>query len=72
MLTDGLTGSLKISQATTHGTGFLFTEILGGELLASVLLLQLAAALNAQDGEDAGDGLADVAAIQKLVIQVKK
>lgn len=71
MLTDSLTGSLEVGQATTHSTGLLLTEILGSVLLASVLLLQLAAALNAQDSEDAGDSLADMAAIKNIRLKSK-
>lgn len=62
------TGGILLGQTATDGTGLLGAEVEGKVLLVLVEQAKLGALVGVDDGEDLGDRLADVVAVERKVL----
>lgn len=63
-----LAGSIDLGQTAADGAGLLWAEVKWHVLLVLVEQAELGALVGVDDGQDLGDGLADVVAVDGLVM----
>ena len=66
----GGAGSLVLGETTAQLTGELGAEVEGQVLLVLVEQTQLSALVGVDDGQNAGDGLADIVAVSEMLVSV--
>lgn len=67
-LTVGGAGSLVLGKTAADLAGLLDAEVEGKVLLALVEQTELGALVGVDDGQDAGDGLADIVAVGEMLV----